>query len=80
MNNIIEKERVGREDPFVDLLIKQKSLLENSLKHEREERRILENNLIDMKRRIRELQEGPEGLIELSESLNKQSRRFEEMK
>jgi len=62
------------------LLLKQKALLENSLRHEREERRILENNMIEMKRRVRELQEGPDGLIELSESLNKQARRFEELK
>ena len=36
--------------------------------------------MIEMKRRVRELQEGPDGLIELSESLNKQARRFEELK
>jgi hypothetical protein len=35
---------------------------------------------LELKRRLRELQEGPEGLQVLSESLNRQAERFDELK
>jgi len=64
----------------MELVLRQKTVLENNLKQERIEKRMLENNLLELKRRLRELQEGPEGLQVLSESLNRQAERFDELK
>lgn len=65
---------------MVELLVKQKNVLEKCLKEEREEKRVLEHSLKELKKRLRDLHDGPGGFSSLSEALNKQAKKFDELK
>lgn len=70
----------GGEDPLVALLMKQKNVLEKCVKAEKQEKKILEDSLFELKKRMVDLQEGPGGFADLSGMLERQARKFDEIK
>ena len=60
--------------------MKQKTVLEKCLRDERDEKRLLEQNLVELKKRLRDLQEGPGGFADLGETLDKQANKLGELK
>ena len=62
------------------LLMKQKNVLEKCVKAEKQEKKILEDSLFELKKRMVDLQEGPGGFADLSGMLERQARKFDEIK
>ena len=60
--------------------MKQKTVLEKCLREERDEKRLLEQSLVELKKRLRDLQEGPGGFTDLGETLDKQANKLSELK
>jgi len=60
--------------------MKQKNVLEKCVKAEKQEKKILEDSLFELKKRMVDLQEGPGGFADLSGMLERQARKFDEIK
>jgi len=60
--------------------LKQKESLEKTLVAEREEKAGLEHNLMVLNKRLQQIENGPEGLRDLSENFKRQARKFNELK
>ena len=60
--------------------MKQKNVLDNNLRAEREEKRILEDNIDELRKRLREFQDGPDGINDLKNTIESQINMFHELK
>ena len=60
--------------------MKQKNVLDNNLRAEREDKRILEDNIDELRMRLRELQDGPDGINDLKNTIESQINMFHELK
>ena len=60
--------------------MKQKDVLENNLKLEREDRHILENSVNELRRKLTKLQDGPDNVKDLRKSMGSQIYHFDDIK
>ena len=60
--------------------MKQKDVLENNLKLEREDRHILENSVNELRRKLAKLQDGSDNVKDLRKSMGSQIYHFDDLK
>ncbi len=60
--------------------MKQKAVLEKCLRDERQEKAVLEHSLLELKKRMIDLQDGPGGFGDLGDMMNRQAQKYEELK
>lgn len=60
--------------------MKQKTVLEKCLRDEKQEKLTLEHSLLELKKRMIDLQEGPGGFSDLGEMMGRQAKKFDDLK
>ena len=61
-------------------MLKQKDVLENNLRFERENRHILENSINELRRKLKKLQDAPENVKDLRKTIGNQRYQLDELK
>ena len=60
--------------------MKQKAVLEKCLRDEKQEKLTLEQSLLELKKRMIDLQEGPGGFSDLGQMMSRQAKKFDDLK